>query len=166
MEYSFHEVRPLLVRALFSPRGLRLLATLHRSASPSRRRFAALLSIAFVALLAGSASAQDALAPPEPPELGSAGLGMVIAHRDGHLTIVEVLPSMPAERAGLRAGDRIVRIEQTATRPLLLYQAGGALRGEPGTEVTVWISRERKRGRWSRPRAYRVVRELLPQLAP
>lgn len=143
MEYSVHEVRPLLVRA------------------PS-----ALLPIALVALLASSASAQNPLAPPEPPELGSAGLGMVIAHRDGHLTIVEVLPSMPAERAGLRAGDRIVRIEQTAARPLLLYQAGGALRGEPGTEVTVWVSRERKRGRWSRPRAYRMLRELLPQLTP
>jgi C-terminal processing protease CtpA/Prc len=139
MEYSPHEVRPLLVRAL--------------------------LPVAIVVLAASHAAAQDPVVP-DPSELAPGGVGMVIGHRDGHLTIMQVLPSMSAARAGLREGDRVVRIEQTPTRPLLLVQAASQLRGEPGTEVTVWVSRERKRGRWSRPRAYRLVRELLPQVMP
>jgi C-terminal processing protease CtpA/Prc len=137
MEYPRVRVRPLLMR--------------HVSCS---------LVLALGVTIASAASAQI------PTELGPAGLGMVIGHVEGHLTVMRVLPEMSAGRAGLREGDRIVRIDGAPTRQLLLIEAGGRLRGEAGTEVTVWISRERKPGRWSRPRAYRVVRELLPEVPP
>jgi membrane-associated protease RseP (regulator of RpoE activity) len=55
------------------------------------------------------------------------------------LAITSVVPGSPAERAGLRVGDKIVQIgDQTITSN---EQAGTMLRGEPGTDVTVTVLR-------------------------
>lgn len=71
------------------------------------------------------------------------GLGITIS-RCGHpqvLTVVKPLEGTPAERAGLRAGDQIVRIESEPTTNLTLNEAVKRLRGRPGSKVTVWIRR-------------------------
>ncbi len=70
------------------------------------------------------------------------GLGIEISIRDGLLTIITPLEDTPAWRAGIKAGDHIVKIEQELTRDLTLDDAVKKLRGKPGTEVKLTVLRE------------------------
>ncbi len=70
------------------------------------------------------------------------GLGIEITIKDSLLTIITPIEDTPAWRAGLKAGDRIVKIEKDLTRDLSLDDAVKKLRGEPGTTVNITILRE------------------------
>ncbi|MBD3245755.1 MAG: PDZ domain-containing protein [Candidatus Omnitrophica bacterium] len=73
------------------------------------------------------------------------GLGIEITIRDGLLTIVSPMEGTPAWDAGLKAGDVIVKIEEEVTKGITLLDAVKKLRGEPGTEVTITVLREKTR---------------------
>ena len=88
------------------------------------------------------------------------GLGIVISIRDGYLTVIRPMPDTPASRAGLRRGDRIVKIDEESTLNMPLNEAVDRLRGAPGTPVTVWIQRKKGR-RWSAPKPYEIVRDII-----
>ncbi|MFH1246062.1 MAG: S41 family peptidase [Candidatus Omnitrophota bacterium] len=70
------------------------------------------------------------------------GLGIQIAIKDGLLTVISPIDDTPAFRAGLKAGDRIVKIEGELTRDITLIDAVKKLRGTPGTKVSITILRE------------------------
>ena len=70
------------------------------------------------------------------------GLGIQIAIKEGLLTIIAPIDDTPAFRAGLKANDKIVKIDGEITRDITLMEAVKKLRGEPGTQVTVTIMRE------------------------
>lgn len=70
------------------------------------------------------------------------GLGIEIGIKDGILTIIAPIEDTPADRAGLLAGDKIVKIEDDPTKDLTVMDAVKRLRGEPGTQVTIWVARE------------------------
>ncbi|MCA9399799.1 MAG: S41 family peptidase, partial [Candidatus Omnitrophica bacterium] len=70
------------------------------------------------------------------------GLGIEISIRDGLLTIITPIDGTPAWEAGLKAGDRIVKIEDELTRDITLGEAVKKLRGKPGSEVNITILRE------------------------
>ena len=70
------------------------------------------------------------------------GLGIEISIRDGLLTIITPLEDTPAWRAGIKAGDHIVKIGDELTRDLTLDDAVKKLRGKPGTEVKITVLRE------------------------
>lgn len=70
------------------------------------------------------------------------GLGIEISIRDGLLTIITPIEDTPAWRAGVKAGDRIVKIEGELTKDITLNDAVKKLRGKPGTDVTITILRE------------------------
>lgn len=70
------------------------------------------------------------------------GLGIEISIRDGLLTVITPIEGTPAWRAGIQAGDRIVKIEDELTKDLTLSEAVKLMRGEPNTEITVTILRE------------------------
>lgn len=70
------------------------------------------------------------------------GLGIEISIRDGLLTIITPLDDTPAWRAGIKAGDRIVKIENELTRDLTLNDAVKKLRGKPGSEVKITVLRD------------------------
>lgn len=70
------------------------------------------------------------------------GLGIEISIRDGLLTIITPLDDTPAWRAGIKAGDHIVKIENELTRDLTLDDAVKKLRGKPGSEVKITVLRE------------------------
>ncbi len=70
------------------------------------------------------------------------GLGIQITIRDEVLTVVSPLKDTPAERIGIQAGDRIVKIEDESTQGITLKEAVKKLRGDPGTKVTITIRRE------------------------
>ena len=70
------------------------------------------------------------------------GLGIEITIRDDLLTIISPIDDTPAFKAGLMAGDRIVKIDGELTRGITLLEAVKRLRGKPGTSVALTIFRE------------------------
>ncbi|HEX8952798.1 MAG TPA: MXAN_5808 family serine peptidase, partial [Polyangia bacterium] len=67
------------------------------------------------------------------------GLGILIGLRKGELTVIKPYPDTPASKAGIKAGDRIIRIDNESTANMLINDAVSRLRGDPDTKVTVWV---------------------------
>jgi len=67
------------------------------------------------------------------------GLGVELKPNDGSLQIVKVITGSPAERAGIRSGDRIVAVDGRATRDMSTDQAANMLQGKEGTSVDVTV---------------------------
>jgi carboxyl-terminal processing protease len=75
------------------------------------------------------------------------GVGVQVDVRDGWLSVIAPLAGSPAERAGLRPGDRIVEIEGRAVSSRSPDEARSGLRGVPGTKVTLLVERPGVDGR-------------------
>lgn len=69
------------------------------------------------------------------------GLGIVIGVRDDWITVISPIDDTPAARAGIRAGDRIIKINGDSTEGYTTMDAVKLLRGEVGTSVTITIQR-------------------------
>jgi carboxyl-terminal processing protease len=69
------------------------------------------------------------------------GIGVEIDVRDGWLTVVSVFAGGPADRAGLRPGDRFLAIDGLPARDLPIEDAQQRMRGEPGTQVKATLRR-------------------------
>ncbi len=69
------------------------------------------------------------------------GLGITIAARDGKILVISPIEGTPADKAGLRPMDEIVRIDEEVVIGWDLDRVVKLLRGDPGTEVTVGIRR-------------------------
>lgn len=67
------------------------------------------------------------------------GIGAEIGIRKGSLVIIAPLEGSPAQAAGLKAGDRILKIDDTVTGDLSLDEAVSRIRGEVGTNVAMLI---------------------------
>lgn len=72
------------------------------------------------------------------------GVGMEIGVRDGVLTVISPLKNTPAYRAGILAGDKIIKIDEESTEKLNTDQAVRLIRGKIGTKVKLTIIREGK----------------------
>jgi carboxyl-terminal processing protease len=70
------------------------------------------------------------------------GVGMEVGLRDGILTIISPLKGTPAERAGLKPGDKVLAIDSDTTENLSLQAAVQKIRGKVGTEVILTILSE------------------------
>ena len=70
------------------------------------------------------------------------GVGMEVGKQDNTLTVIAPLPDTPAERAGILAGDAIIRIDDTSTEGMSIDEAVKLIRGEKGTEVVLTVFRE------------------------
>ena len=73
------------------------------------------------------------------------GLGIEISIKDNLLTVITPIADTPADKAGLKAGDRIVKIDGESTKDVTLIDAVKKLRGEPGSKVELTILREKER---------------------
>jgi carboxyl-terminal processing protease len=70
------------------------------------------------------------------------GLGIEISIRDGILTVVSPIEDTPAYKVGIKAGDKIVKIEEKSTKGMNIFEAVKLLRGARGSDVNIWIMRE------------------------
>lgn len=70
------------------------------------------------------------------------GIGAEIGFKAGQLVIIAPLPGTPAEKAGLKAGDKILAIDKKNTATFSLEYAVSIIRGKKGTEVTLKIFRD------------------------
>jgi carboxyl-terminal processing protease len=70
------------------------------------------------------------------------GVGMEIGIQDDVLTVIAPLPETPAEKAGVRAGDKLVKIDEQVTDGMNVDEAVKKIRGEKGTTVKLTVFRE------------------------
>jgi len=70
------------------------------------------------------------------------GVGIEITQEDGLIKVVSPIEGSPADRAGLKSGDLITKIDDTAVRGLALGDAVKRIRGERGTKVTLTVFRK------------------------
>ena len=83
------------------------------------------------------------------------GVGIEIGMEDGLVKVVSPIEGSPAFRAGLKAGDLITRIDDTAVKGLTMDQAVKRMRGEPNTKVLLSVFRKSE----SRSFPLTIVRE-------
>jgi carboxyl-terminal processing protease len=86
------------------------------------------------------------------------GLGIEITTKDGILTVVSPIEDTPAFKAGILAGDQILKIEGESTKNLTLMDSVRRLRGPKGTKVTITIMREG----FTKPKDFALTRDVIP----
>jgi carboxyl-terminal processing protease len=82
------------------------------------------------------------------------GVGMEMGQKDGILTVIAPLKDTPAYRAGLLAGDKIIKIDDKVSADMSTDSAIDLIRGEPGTSVKLTIAREGL----SEPKVFNIIR--------
>lgn len=85
------------------------------------------------------------------------GVGMEIGIRDNTLTVIAPLEGTPAERAGLRAGDKIIKINEQDAARMSVEQAVKLIRGPKGTEVLLTILRDG----WDEVKDFKIIRDVI-----
>ncbi|HEY3304654.1 MAG TPA: S41 family peptidase [Candidatus Binatia bacterium] len=70
------------------------------------------------------------------------GLGIEITVRNGVLTVVSPIEDTPASKAGVKAGDQIIKIEDEFTKDMTLVEAVKRMRGTKGSKITISVKRE------------------------
>lgn len=85
------------------------------------------------------------------------GIGIEIDARNGQLQVISPLEGTPAKAAGLRAGDKIIKINSTLTSDLTADEAVKLIRGEKGTDVTLTIGRDD----WNEAKEIKITRDII-----
>jgi len=85
------------------------------------------------------------------------GLGIEITVKDGLLTVITPIEDTPAWKAGIKAGDRIVKINQELTKDMTLFDAVKKMRGTPGEAVNLTILRESEK----KVLEFKVIRDVI-----
>jgi len=85
------------------------------------------------------------------------GVGMEVVAKDGAITVIAPLKDSPAAKAGIMAGDRIIKIDSQETANLSTEDAVGIIRGPKGTRVTLTIFRNGER----EPFDIKVTRDVI-----
>jgi carboxyl-terminal processing protease len=85
------------------------------------------------------------------------GIGAEIGIRNGQLVVVAPLKGNPAEAAGLKAGDKILKINDAFTNDFTIDEAVKLIRGEVGTEVSLLILRDG----WDEAKEFKIKRAII-----
>jgi carboxyl-terminal processing protease len=86
------------------------------------------------------------------------GVGIEITTRDNIITVVSPIEGTPAYKAGIKAGDKIIKINDELTNDMTLSDAVKLIRGPKGTEVKLTISREGN----DKPLDFNITRDVIP----
>ena len=70
------------------------------------------------------------------------GLGIVVGMKDGFVNVISPIDETPAERAGVKSGDLIIRLDDKNVKGMTLEDAVGIMRGKPDTNILLTIIRE------------------------
>jgi len=85
------------------------------------------------------------------------GLGIQIGVKDGALTVIAPIEDTPAYKAGIKAGDKIIKINNELTKDMNIQDAVSKMRGAPNTPVTISVFREE----WKEPKDFTIIREII-----
>ncbi len=70
------------------------------------------------------------------------GLGIEVTMEDGFVKVVSPIDDTPAQRAGMQAGDLVIRLDEKPVKGMTLNDAVKIMRGEPGSDITLTVVRE------------------------
>ncbi len=85
------------------------------------------------------------------------GIGIQIGMKDNVLTVIAPIDDTPAARAGVKAADKIIKIDGVSTHNMTLQDAVAKMRGTPKTSVTISIMREG----WKDLKDFKLIREII-----
>ena len=86
------------------------------------------------------------------------GIGIEITIKDNILTVVSPIEDTPAYKAGIKAGDKIFKVEDESTKDMTMLEAVKRIRGPKGTKVKLTILREGS----DKPLEFSITRDVIP----
>jgi carboxyl-terminal processing protease len=85
------------------------------------------------------------------------GLGIEVTMEDGFVKVVAPIDDTPAQRAGLKAGDVITRLDDQAVKGMSLSEAVEIMRGKPDTDISLTVIREGE----AKPLQFTITRAVI-----
>ena len=85
------------------------------------------------------------------------GLGIQVGMEDGFVKVISPIDDTPAYKAGLEAGDLIIRLDEKTVKGLTLNEAVKIMRGKPGTDIELTVVREGV----DKPMTFVVTRDII-----
>ncbi len=85
------------------------------------------------------------------------GLGIVVGMKKGALTVIAPIDDTPAQRAGIKAGDIILKIDDKSTLGMTIDETVNLMRGKPKTKVTLTVVRKGE----NKPLKIDIVRDII-----
>ena len=85
------------------------------------------------------------------------GLGIEVSMENGFVKVISPIDDTPAQRAGIKAGDVIVRLDDTPVKGMTLNEAVKIMRGKPGTDILLTVVREGAEG----PLKITITRDII-----
>ena len=86
------------------------------------------------------------------------GVGIVITLHDKVVTVISPIEGTPAYKAGIKAGDQIIKVDGEETKTMMLWEAVKKMRGKKGTPVVITVGRKGV----SDPIDFTIVRDIIP----
>lgn len=85
------------------------------------------------------------------------GLGIEVGTEDGFIKVISPIDDTPAERAGIKAGDLITRIDDKPVKGLTLDESVKLMRGKPGTKIELTVMRKKE----DKPLKIEIIRDVI-----
>jgi len=85
------------------------------------------------------------------------GLGIEVGMEDGFIKVISPIDDTPAQKAGVRAGDLIIKLDDTPVKGMALNDAVNRMRGKPGTDITLTILRDNE----EKPLVFTITRDVI-----
>lgn len=85
------------------------------------------------------------------------GLGIEVGMENGFVKVVSPIDDTPAQRAGLKSGDLIVRLDDKPVKGMTLADAVKTMRGEPGSQIVLTVIREGEEA----PLKFTLIRDII-----
>ena len=85
------------------------------------------------------------------------GLGIQVGMEDGFVKVISPIDDTPAYKAGLKAGDLIIRLDEKSVKGMTLSDAVKIMRGKPGTDIKLTVVREGT----DKPLEFTVTRDII-----
>ncbi|MDM8526483.1 S41 family peptidase [Desulfococcaceae bacterium HSG8] len=86
------------------------------------------------------------------------GIGIVITMQKGVLTVISPIEGTPAYKAGVEAGDIIIKVDGESTKDMMLWEAVKKMRGPKGEPVVITVVRKGE----AKPIDFNLIRDIIP----